>query len=161
MQAGRTGRIVLKVFPNLHVPCSPKLVSFPCSLQCLIWVYTVCIGLSVPKFRFFKFVISVSLVCISDEKRLYNLTNISLFFALSCFPSQFHLMLPLRARGFFMGPKGLAYSGCLHLYFCNLNWRCECPRIVCNSTNIYLYPPKCVVRHIVGLLFKGSYLHMP
>ena len=56
---------------------SPKLVSFPCSLWRLIWVYAVCIGLSVPIFRFFKFLICASFVYISNEKRLYKM---SLFF---------------------------------------------------------------------------------
>ena len=37
-----------------------------------------CIGLSIPIFRFFKFLIRASFVCISDEKRLYK---ISLFFS--------------------------------------------------------------------------------
>ena len=64
--------------PRGQFPYSPKLVSFPCSLRRLIWVYAVCIGLSVPIFRFFKFLIRASFVCISDEKRLYK---ISLFFS--------------------------------------------------------------------------------
>ena len=53
--------------PRGQFPYSPKLVSFPRSLQPLIWVYAVCICLSVPIFRFFKFLIRVSFVCISDE----------------------------------------------------------------------------------------------
>ena len=56
--------------PRGQFPYSPKLVSFPCSLRRLIWVYAVCIGLSVPIFRFFKFLIRASFVGISDEKRL-------------------------------------------------------------------------------------------
>ena len=56
--------------PRGQFPYSPKLVSFPCSLRRLIWVYAVCIGLSVPTFSFFKFLIRASFICISDEKRL-------------------------------------------------------------------------------------------
>ena len=52
------------------------------------------------------FLICVRFVCISDEKRLYNLMNISLFFSLSGFPPQFHVTLPLRACGFFIPGKG-------------------------------------------------------
>ena len=80
---GRTGLNVLKCFPNCHDSCSPKLVSFPCSLWRLIWICTVCIGLSVPILRFFIFLTRASFVCISDEKRLYKL---SLFFSRSGFP---------------------------------------------------------------------------
>ena len=108
-------------FLNSHDSCSPKLVSFPCSLWRLIWVYTVCIGLSVPIFMFFKFLICASFVCISDEKRLYKL---NLFFSRSSFAPQFHVMLLLRACGFFMRGKGnnvafvtVAFSG----YFNNHN----------------------------------------
>ena len=64
--------------PRDQFPYSPKVVSFPCSLRLLIWVYSVCIGPSVPIFRFFKFLICASFICISDEKRLYK---ISLFFS--------------------------------------------------------------------------------
>ena len=64
--------------PGSQFPYSPKLVSFPCSLRRLNWVYAVCIGLSIPIFRFFKFLIRASFVCISDKKRLYK---ISLFFS--------------------------------------------------------------------------------
>ena len=60
--------------PRGHFPYSLKLVSFPCSLRRLTWVYAVCIGLSVPIFRFFKFLICASFVCISDEKRLYKIS---------------------------------------------------------------------------------------
>ena len=65
--------------PRGQFPYSAKLVSFPCSLRRLIWVYAVCICLSVPIFRFFKVLIRVSFVCISHGKRLYK---ISLFFFL-------------------------------------------------------------------------------
>ena len=74
--------------PRGQFPYSPKLVSFPCSLRRLIWVYAVCIGLSVQIFRFFKFLICASFVLISDEKRLYK---ISLFFSRTSFPPQFHV----------------------------------------------------------------------
>ena len=59
--------------PRGPFSCSPKLVSFPCSLRRLIWVLCCCIGLSVPIFRFFKFLIRASFVCISDEERLYKI----------------------------------------------------------------------------------------
>ena len=74
--------------PRGHFPYSPKLVSFSCSLRRLIWVYAVCIGLSVPIFRFFKFLICASFVCISDEKRLYK---ISVFLSRRGFPPRFHV----------------------------------------------------------------------
>ena len=67
---------------------SPKLVSFPCSLWRLIWVYTVCIGLSVPIIRFFKFLICASFEYVSNEKRL---NKISLFFSRRGFPPRFHV----------------------------------------------------------------------
>ena len=60
--------------PRGQFPYSPKLISFPCFLRHLIWVYPVCIGLSVPIFRFFKFLIHASFVCISGEKRLYKMS---------------------------------------------------------------------------------------
>ena len=74
--------------PRGYFPYPPKLVSFLCSLRCLTWVYVVCIGLSVPIFRFFKFLICASFVCISDEKRLYK---ISLFFSRKGFPPRFQV----------------------------------------------------------------------
>ena len=74
--------------PRGQFPYSPKLVSFPCSLRRLIWVYAVGTGLSVPIFRFFKFLICASFVCISDEKRLYK---ISLFFSQRGFLPLFHV----------------------------------------------------------------------
>ena len=74
--------------PRGQFPYSPKLVSFPCSLRPLIWVYAVCIGLSVPIFRFFKFLIRAGFVCISDENRLYK---IRLFFSQRSFPPRFHV----------------------------------------------------------------------
>ena len=84
--------------PRGQFPYSPKLVSFPCSLQRLIWVYAVCIGLSVPIFRFFKFLIHASFVCISDEKRLYKM----FVFLPKRFPAMISRDIPLRARGFLM-----------------------------------------------------------
>ena len=101
---GHTGRIVPKVFPNFPVP--HKLVSFPCSLQRLMRVYTVCLGLSDPILRFFEFLMGASFVCFSDEKRLYDLTNISLFFFLSIFLPRFHVTLTLQACHFFLHDKG-------------------------------------------------------
>ena len=74
--------------PRGQFPYSLKLVAFPCSLRHLIWVYAVCIGLSVPIFRFFKSLIHASFVCISDKKRLYK---ISLFFSWKGFPPWFHV----------------------------------------------------------------------
>ena len=71
--------------PRGQFPYSSELVSFPCSLRRLIWVYAVCIGLSVPIFRFFKFLICANFVYISDK-----------------FPRD----LPLWARGFLMRGKG-------------------------------------------------------
>ena len=77
---GCSGLILsLKCFLNFHIPCSPKLVSFPCSLRRLIWVYTVCTGLSVPILWLYKFLIHASFVCISDRKIFYNLTDIFVF----------------------------------------------------------------------------------
>ena len=52
----------------------PWISFIPCSLRRLIWVYAVCIGLSVPIFRFFKVLIHASFVCISDEKRLFKIS---------------------------------------------------------------------------------------
>ena len=107
---GRTGLIVLKV-SKFSWSFSIKLVSFPCSLCRLIWVYTVCIGLSVPVFRFFKLLILLSFMCISDEERLYK---VSLFFSRSGFLPRFHLTLLLRAHGFFMRDKGNVALWLLH-----------------------------------------------
>ena len=74
--------------PRAQFPYSPKSVSFPCSLRRLIWVYSVCIGISDPMFRFFKFLVRASFVCISDEKMLYK---INLFFSRRGFPPRFHV----------------------------------------------------------------------
>ena len=115
----RIGLIVQKVFSKFSWFLSIKLVSFPCSLRRLIWIYTVCIGLSVPIFRFFKFLIRGSFVCISDEKRLYK---VSLFFSRSGFPPRFHVTLPLRARGFFMGQGKCCFmTVAFSWYFNNYN----------------------------------------
>ena len=63
--------------PRGQFPYSPKSVSFSCSLRRLIWVYSVCISISDPMFRFFKFLVRASFVCISDEKRLYKINFFS------------------------------------------------------------------------------------
>ena len=128
--AGRTGLIIQKCFPNIHIPCSPKLISFPRCLGLLIWVYTVCI---------FKILLCASFVCISDEKRLYNLMNISLFFSLSGFPTTISCDVTTMSMWFLRAEQGkcyfvtFAFSGYLHIYFCNLYWKCECPRIACHG----------------------------
>ena len=74
--------------PRGQFPYSPKSVSFLCSQRRLIWVYSVCISISDPMFRFFKFLVRASFLCISDEKRLYK---ISLFFSRRGFPPRFHV----------------------------------------------------------------------
>ena len=88
--------------PRGQFPYSPKLVSFPCSLWRLVWVYAVCIGLFVPIFRFFKFLIRASFICISDEKRLYKM----FVFLPKRFPAMISGDVPLRACGFLMRGKG-------------------------------------------------------
>ena len=99
---------------------SPKLVSFPCSLWRLIWVYAVCIGLSVPIFRFFKFLIRASFVYVSNEgERLYK---ISFFFLSKRFPTTISRDIPLRARDFLMRGKGNVALDCSFSgYFNNCN----------------------------------------
>ena len=89
-----------------------KISMFPFPLTsfvpflCGVWSEsTVCIGLSVPKQVLF--LIHASFMCISDEKKKSALwfNEHKCVFLSKRFPPRFLMMLPLRARSFFMRGK--------------------------------------------------------
>ena len=100
--------------PRGQFPYSPK-VSFPCSLQHLIWVCAVCTSLSVPIFRFFKFLIPACFVCISDKKRLYKM----FVFIPKRFPPRFHVTYHYEHEVSKCGARGMLLCDCSFSGFFN------------------------------------------
>ena len=75
----------------------------------------------------------------SDEKILYNLTNLSVFFSQSGSDTISRDVTATSTRFLHAGQGNVtgASSRYLHLYFCNLYWKCERPRIVCRRPVAY------------------------
>ena len=94
-----------------------------------------CIGLSVPILRFYFLYMQVSYAGLT-KKNLYNLTHISVFFS-DLYPPRDVTVTSTRFLHAGQGDVTVASSGYLRLYFCNLYWKCERPRIVCRRLVAY------------------------